>query len=52
MVWIVVSRNLEGPAASFNLRQARNGNQMASLGLQNVLALEVQVQTPRTSQAG
>ena len=44
--------NLEGLAASLNLRQARDSDQMASPGLKDVLALEVQSEPGRTSQAG
>ena len=44
--------NLEGLAASLSHRPTRDSNQMASPGLQEVLALEVQIQTGRTSQAG
>jgi hypothetical protein len=44
--------NLEGLAASLDHRQARDSDQMASTGLQDVLALEVQIEPGRTSQAG
>jgi len=44
--------NLERLAASLNLRQARDSDQVASPRLQNVLALEVQIEPGRTSQAG
>ena len=44
--------NLEGLAASLDHRQARDSDQMASPGLQDVLALEVPIEPSRTSQAG
>jgi hypothetical protein len=51
--WIVVSRIWKHWRQAVNLRQARNGDQMASPGLQDVLAaLEVQIEPGRTSQAG
>ena len=44
--------NLEGLAPSLSYRQTRDSNQMASPVLQEVLALEVQIEPGRTSQAG
>jgi hypothetical protein len=50
--WIVVSRIWKDWQQALIFRQARDGNQMASPRLQDVLALEVQIEPGRTSQAG
>ena len=50
--WIVVSRIWKDWRQALVIVQPRDSNQIASPGLQGVLALEVQIQTGRTSQGG
>jgi hypothetical protein len=49
--WIVVSRIWKDWRQAL-IGQTRDSDQMASPGLQDVLALEVQIEAGRTSQAG